>query len=112
MYYLLLAFCYSLSILPLQVLYLISDALYVLVYHIIGYRKKVVMANLAQAFPDKSKEEITAIAKKYYHNLTDMMVETIKLLTMSKAQLQKRFRCDLSVLHKLYAEGKSCQLHL
>jgi KDO2-lipid IV(A) lauroyltransferase len=112
MYYLLLAFCYSLSILPFPVLYFISDVLYVLVYHIIGYRRKVVMENLTQAFPDKSKEEITIIAKKYYRNLTDMMVETIKLLTMSKAQLQKRFRCDLTVLHELYAQGKSCQLHL
>ncbi len=52
------------------------------------------------------------MARQYYRNLTDMMVETIKLLTMSKASLQKRFICDLSPLHKLYAEGRSCQLHL
>ncbi|RBL93689.1 lysophospholipid acyltransferase family protein [Chitinophaga flava] len=112
MYYLLLGFCYSLSILPFPVLYLISDILYVLVYHVFGYRKKVVLENMKQAFPEKSPEEIRRLAKKYYRNLTDMMVETIKLLTMSKQQLQERFTCDLSVLHKLYAEGKSCQLHL
>lgn len=112
MYYLLLAFCYGISLLPLRVLYLISDLLYGLIYHIIGYRKKVVMTNLAQAFPDKSEAERIALAKKYYHNLTDMMVETIKLLTMSRKQLQKRFTVNLDVLRDLYAKGKSCQMHL
>ncbi|CAL1520888.1 lysophospholipid acyltransferase family protein [Chitinophaga sp. MM2321] len=112
MYYLLLAFCYSFSILPFPVLYFISDILYVLVFHVFGYRKKVVLTNLRQAFPDKSPEEITRLAKKYYRNLTDMMVETIKLLTMSKQELQDRFQCDLTVLHQLHAQGKSCQLHL
>ncbi|ASZ10570.1 lysophospholipid acyltransferase family protein [Chitinophaga pendula] len=112
MYYLLLIFCYSVSILPLWLLYGISDGLFVLIYHIIRYRREVVNNNLQQAFPDKSPKEIDALAKKYYRNLTDMMVETIKLLTMSKKQLQRRFICDLSVLHQLYAQGKSCQLHL
>jgi len=112
MYYILLAFCYSVSILPLWLLYLISDLLYVFVYHILGYRRKVVLGNLRQAFPDKPEADIRRMARKYYRNLTDMMVETIKLLTMSKASLQKRFICDLAPLHKLYNEGRSCQLHL
>lgn len=112
MYYLLLAFCYGISILPLWLLYIISDGLCFLVYNVIGYRKKVVFENLKQAFPDKTDAEIRRIAKKYYRNLTDMMVETIKLLTMSKRSLQKRFDCDLTVLQQLYDQGKSCQLHL
>jgi KDO2-lipid IV(A) lauroyltransferase len=112
MYYLLLAFCYSLSILPLWLLYIISDGLCFLVYNVIGYRRKVVLDNLRQAFPEKTDAELRILSKKYYRNLTDMMVETIKLLTMSKRSLQKRFICDLSVLHKLYNEGRSCQLHL
>ncbi|WP_341841913.1 lysophospholipid acyltransferase family protein [Chitinophaga caseinilytica] len=112
MYYILLAFCYSVSILPLWVLYRISDLLYVFVYHILGYRRKVVLGNLRQAFPDKPEADIRRMARKYYRNLTDMMVETIKLLTMSKASLQKRFICDLGPLNKLYNEGRSCQLHL
>ncbi|MBC9933676.1 lysophospholipid acyltransferase family protein [Chitinophaga qingshengii] len=112
MYYLLLAFCYGISLLPFPVLYFISDVLYVLVFYVFRYRRQVVLANMKQAFPDKSPEELHQLAKKYYRNLTDMMVETIKLLTMSKKQLQERFICDLTVLHELYAKGKSCQLHL
>lgn len=112
MYYFLLAFTYCISILPLWLLYRISDVLYLIVYYIVGYRKKVVLDNLRQAFPEKNEKEITTLAKKYYLNLTDMMVETLKLLTMSTKQLQRRFVCDLTVLHDLYARGKSCQMHL
>ncbi|RPD40215.1 lysophospholipid acyltransferase family protein [Chitinophaga barathri] len=112
MYYILLAFCYSISILPLWLLYRISDGLYVLVYHIFRYRRQVVLENLHQAFPEKTDKELRRLARKYYRNLTDMMVETIKLLTMSRKSLDKRFECDLSIFHKLYAEGRSVQLHL
>lgn len=112
MYYFLLAICYMLSSLPFFILYGISDVFYVLVYYVFGYRKDVVLANLKQAFPEKTDAEITKLAKKYYRNLTDMMVETIKLLTISKKELKRRFECDLTVLEDLYAKGKSCQLHL
>jgi KDO2-lipid IV(A) lauroyltransferase len=112
MYYLLLIVAYFISILPLWLLYLISDVLYLFIYHIFGYRRKTVLGNLQQAFPDKGPQEIKLIARKYYLNLTDMIVETFKLLTMSKKELQRRFICDLTVLHELYRQGKSCQLHL
>lgn len=112
MYYLLLIFAYAISLLPLWLLYGVSDVLYLVVYHIAGYRRKVVHANLVQAFPDKSPREIKRLTRKYYRNLTDMMVETIKLLTISPQQLRRRFDCDLTVLQQLYEQGKSCQLHL
>ncbi|GAA0532842.1 lysophospholipid acyltransferase family protein [Chitinophaga japonensis] len=112
MYYLLLILAYAVSLLPLWILYRLSDVLYLLVYYIARYRRAVVQANLRQAFPGKTPAEITLLERKYYRNLTDMMVETIKLLTMSRRQLQRRFICDLTVLHELYRQGKSCQLHL
>ncbi|MGX5818350.1 lysophospholipid acyltransferase family protein [Chitinophaga lutea] len=112
MYYLLLAFCYGISLLPLWLLYGISDVLCFFVYRVLGYRRKVVLENLRQAFPEKPEAEIRRLAAKFYRNLTDMMVETIKLLTMSRRSLQRRFDCDLTVLRELYAQGKSCQLHL
>lgn len=112
MYYILFGFCYLISLLPFPVLYRFSDLLYVMVYYLLGYRKKVVMENLEQAFPEKSFEERQALAKKYYRNLTDMMVETIKLLSISKKALCKRFSGNLSVFHELHRKGKSCQVHL
>lgn len=112
MYYLLLTGAYALSILPLWLLYRISDVLFLFIYHIAGYRRKTVLANLKQAFPEKDQREVRRLARKYYLNLTDMIVETFKLLTMRKEALQRRFICDLSILHDLHRQGKSCQLHL
>jgi Kdo2-lipid IVA lauroyltransferase/acyltransferase len=46
-----------LSRLPLSVLYLFSDLLYLVARYFIGYRKKVIDENLRFAFPEKSVEE-------------------------------------------------------
>jgi Kdo2-lipid IVA lauroyltransferase/acyltransferase len=79
------------SRLPLAVLYIISDAFFILAYYVIRYRKEVVARNLNQAFPEKSQKELKKIKKQFYRNFTDSFAETIKLLTMSKKELQKRF---------------------
>jgi KDO2-lipid IV(A) lauroyltransferase len=79
------------SLLPFRLLYLFSDFCYVLLYHVIGYRKKVVRGNLALVFPEKSKEERLQIEKKFYSHLCDMFLEMIKSLTISKASMRKRF---------------------
>ncbi|MDO6759590.1 lysophospholipid acyltransferase family protein [Tamlana sp. 2_MG-2023] len=79
------------SILPFRLLYLISDGVYILLYHIIGYRKKVVTENLKLVFPDKPEDEILAIRKKFYKHLCDMFLEMAKTMSISKASLEKRF---------------------
>ena len=112
MYYLFYGFLYLVSLLPMRVLYFISDALYGLVYYILGYRRKVVMSNLTAAFPDKTEAELKKIAKKFYHNFIDSFIEVIKLVSADDAFLQKRFTVDVSALNDLYATGKSCQIHL
>lgn len=112
MFYLYFILAYLFSLLPLPVLYLLSDGAYFLTYHVAGYRKKVVMQNLLQAFPEKSEQERIAMAKKFYRNLTDMMAEIIKLMSISPRALQKRFSGDLTLLHDLNNTGQSCQVHL
>ncbi len=112
MYYLLYGFLYLVSLLPFWILYRISDFAYVIIYYIIGYRKQVVLSNLAIAFPEKSVEARRQIAKKFYRSFTDNFIETIKLLSISKEQLQKRFVCDYKILEDYYATGKSIQFHL
>ena len=112
MYYLLYGLFYVLSLLPMRLLYIIADAIYGLIYYIIGYRKKVVMQNLAIAFPEKTVAERVAIAKAFYHNLLDSFIETIKLVSASQAFLEKRVTANWEVLEPLYQSGKSCQLHL
>jgi len=101
-----------LSLLPMRILYFISDGIYLLVYYVIGYRKKVVMANLLIAFPEKTEAERTRIAKKFYHNFLDSFIEVVKLLSASDRFLKKRFTMDTTVLQELHATGRSCQVHL
>jgi len=112
MYYFLYSLLYLVSLLPIRILYLLSDGVYGLVYYVFGYRKKVVMGNLKRAFPEKTDAERIRIAKKFYHNLIDSFIEVIKLLSVSERFLQKRFTMDATVLQELHATGRSCQVHL
>ena len=79
------------SILPFWLFYFFSDLIYILVYYIIGYRKKTVEKNLKLAFPEKSESELISIKKKFYHHMCDMFLEMIKTLTISEGELKKHF---------------------
>ena len=66
MYYIVYGFLYLLSLLPFWVLHGISSLVYFFLYRVFGYRKKVVMANLLLAFPEKTEAERDAISAKFY----------------------------------------------
>lgn len=101
-------FLWVISILPFKLLYVVSDVIYVFIYHIFGYRKEVVTNNLKLAFPKKSEEEIAKIRKKFYHHLCDMILESIKSITISEAAMQKRYVfTNVEVVHQLEKENKS-----
>lgn len=99
------------SILPFPLLYGISDVMYVLVYRVFGYRTKTVKSNLKLAFPNKSDQEISDITTKFYHHLCDMIMESIKSMTISEKELKKRFTfTNIEEIHKVEQEGKSIAL--
>ena len=78
-YYLTYAVLWLFSLLPMWVHYLISDGIYVVVYHLVGYRKKMVRKNLSDSFPEKSEAEIVEIEKDFYRWFCDYLVETINV---------------------------------
>jgi len=78
------------SLLPFPLLYALSDVLYVVLYYLVGYRKKVVMQNLKNSFPEKSNEERVRIAKKFYHHFCDLTLESLKMFTISASDAEKR----------------------
>lgn len=80
------------SRLPLSLLYVFSDGLYLLLRHVVRYRRSVVLQNLQNAFPEKSSAERRRIANRFYRNLTDVFVETLKGLTVSEVELRQRVR--------------------
>ena len=79
------------SILPFRLLYMVSDVLYILMYHLFGYRIKTVKANLKLVFPEKSDLEIKKITRKFYHHFCDMILESIKSMTISKESMKSRY---------------------
>lgn len=80
------------SILPFPLFYLVSDGICFIVFRIIGYRRNIVRNNLTLSFPDKSPQELFEIEKKFYSHMCDLFLEMIKSLTISKKEIQKRFK--------------------
>ena len=70
-YYLLYGVAYMLSLLPFWLLYVISDALYLLMYRVVKYRRKVVWKNLTSSFPEKNETELRTTERQFYHWLCD-----------------------------------------
>lgn len=101
-YYLSLPILYGLSYLPFWILYRISDGLFLILYYLIGYRKKVITTNLEKSFPEKTEVEIKQIRRNYYRYFCDLIVETLKTLTISRVALRKRVAFDDSSLFKKY----------
>jgi KDO2-lipid IV(A) lauroyltransferase len=104
-----------LSLLPLSVLYVLAKGINFLLYHVIGYRRKVVRENLKNSFPEKSDDERLAIEKEFYRYLANLIVEIIKINAISKEELKKRFQFKQTEMVEAYFEqGKSvlfCAAH-
>lgn len=88
-YYFVLPFIYLISLCPFWLLYRISDFTFMLLYYVIGYRKKIVYKNLRNSFPQKSEKEIMRIRRAYYRYFCDLSLETFKTLTMSREKALK-----------------------
>lgn len=113
MYYIVYGLVYLMSLLPMWILFGLSDGIAFLLYAVIKYRRAVVLANLRIAYPDKTDDERRKIAKQFYRNFTDNFIETIKLLSASEAFLQKRFVLDNpELLDYYYHQGRKLQMHL
>jgi len=107
MYYLLFAILYPLSLLPLWLLYGLSDGCYFLLYRVLGYRKKVVWDNMKQAFPEKSDQEIRNMMRRFYRNFCDQWVEVLKLMSMSKKALNRRFEGNWEIFDHFHQIQKN-----
>ncbi|MBI9064291.1 MAG: lysophospholipid acyltransferase family protein [Marinilabiliaceae bacterium] len=101
-------FVLIISVLPFFVLYRFSDLLHLLMLHVVKYRIKVIIDNLKKAFPEKTEQELKILLKKFYRNLTDNLVESMKTFTMSKAAIVRRHKIvNPELLEAYFKEGKS-----
>lgn len=93
-YWLTYASMWLLALLPFKVLYILSDGLCFLMHHVVHYRRRVVRANLCNAFPEKSAAELRDIEREFYRYICDYMLEEVKMLRMSFKELCRRMEYD------------------
>ena len=113
LYWLTYGTLYLLSLLPLRVHYIISDFIYLVVYHLVGYRVKLVRKNLADSFPEKPETELRRIEREFYRWFCDYLVETVKLLTISEKELKRRMVFKgTEIVDEVVESGQSCAVYL
>ncbi len=110
-YYLTLPLIYGISVLPFRALYILSDLMEFLLFRIFGYRLKVVRDNLRNSFPEKSAEELKRLELDFRQWFCDLMLETIKTLTISPSTLEERITVEgIEVIKGYYEQGTSVML--
>ena len=87
------ALWYVLSLLPLRVLYVLSDGLFFLIYYVVRYRRPIVRKNLAASFPEKSEQELLAVERGFFHFFCDYLVESVKLMTTLPLWVTPKAQC-------------------
>jgi KDO2-lipid IV(A) lauroyltransferase len=94
--------------LPFWMLYRMSDIAFLLLYHVVRYRRKVVLQNLKESYPERSPREISAISRRFYRNFTDNIFEAIKLLHITDEEMRQRMIFeDVAVTDRYMAQGRS-----
>ena len=106
-------FWWAMSLLPLWLLYCFSDLLYLLMTYVVRYRHAVIWSNLSNSFPEKTETELREIEHKFYHWFCDYLVETMKLMTISKQQIMKRMTfTGMETFNQILSEGQSIGVYL
>ena len=108
MKYLLLILLWIFSLLPIQILYLISKIIRFIVYDILCYREKVVIDNIQNTFIEKSQTEVIKLKNNFYDYFFELIVEIIKLLSISNNELNKRFTfSNINIIKQALKKNKS-----
>ncbi|MEJ2882178.1 lysophospholipid acyltransferase family protein [Pedobacter sp. GR22-6] len=103
-----IALLYLISLLPLWMLYFISDVIFFILYRIISYRKHVIDENLKHSFPEKTEAERIRIRKEFVRYLADLVMETVKLLTISPNEVKKRVEVvNTNFIEQSFKNGQS-----
>mgnify|MGYP000791763215 FL=1 len=103
---------HAVALLPFGALYVLSDALAWVAASVVRYRRRLVEANIAAAFPDKTEAERRDIVKRFYRNFTDVFVETIKLLHISDDEMRRRMVFeDIEHVERIAKDGRSIGLY-
>lgn len=98
--------------LPFRVLYFIADIIFILIYHIVRYRRRLVDRNISLSFPGITAERLRTIRRQFYHNLADYFVETIKLAHVTDEQMRRRMTFEnIELIDRFIDQGRSVAIY-
>src|SRR5690606_3555183 len=102
------AAAYAISLLPMGLLYTMASFTFFLAYRIIGYRKAVVLQNVARSFPEKRYGEVQAIVRKFYDCFASYFAEMIKSVSAPAEVLDKKIRFEnLELIDQYINSGRN-----
>ena len=106
--FLVILFVLLIGLIPFVVLYLFSDLMYLLLFGVFRYRRKIIYKNLEGCFPDIEKKEFHRLIRLTYRNLTDVIVEGIKGFSMTHRQIRNRHKIlNPEIIESYYESGRS-----
>lgn len=98
----------AVALLPLWILWGVADFIFILLYYVVRYRRRLVARNLADSFPEMSDVERRRVARRFYRNFADYVVETIKLAHISDSEMKRRFTFSgVDIIDRLLGEGRT-----
>lgn len=107
LFYLLIVPMYLVSLIPLGVLYLVSDFLAFILEKIVGYRSNIIYINLARSFPQLKYKELKIIAHKNYKFIADTFVESLWSISTPWSKMNRFAKIEnVSILKETYDSGK------
>jgi len=106
-------FVYTLSLLPLGILRVISEGLYLLSYYVFNYRQHVIIQNLARSFPEKNYDDIQQLARKNTQHLFALFPQWMKQISITKNQILGKIQIrDKKLLQIMSEDDKNYLLVL
>ncbi len=99
------------SRMPLRALYAFSTFLYVLAFYVVRHRHQVIRGQLEQVFPDSSDAERELTHKRFLRNFCDVVVEVLKSVSMTEADMRRRVRIvNVGAARRYLDAGQSVML--
>ncbi len=113
LYYIVYGLWYVGSLLPLGVLYVISDVLFFFIFYVFKYRRRTVWVNIVTSFPEREPDEHKQIERAFYRWFCDYLVESIKLMTISPKQMKRRMVFKgTELVDECISNDQSCAVYL
>ena len=80
--------------LPLRLLYMLADILFILFFHLIRFQRGLVVENLSRAFPQQSQRATRRLAAQSYRHAIHILFETFKCLSFDDHELAQRVEIE------------------